>query len=45
LVMPYNLQSMRRPPIAASAMLVRFSIGLENVADLQADFESALTHI
>lgn len=44
LVVPYDLASMRPnwPEHLAQGHLVRFSIGLENVADLQADLEQAL---
>jgi cystathionine beta-lyase len=41
LVVPYDLQSMR-PGTGERGALVRFSIGLEAVADLQADLEQAL---
>lgn len=44
LVVPYDLQSMRQtwPPHLAHGCLVRFSIGLEAAADLQADLAQAL---
>ncbi len=44
LVMPYELASMRQswPTYLKSGTLVRFSIGLESVPDLQADLEQAL---
>jgi len=44
LVVPYDLASMRSqwPSHLARGTLVRFSIGLEAVADLQADLEQAL---
>ncbi len=44
LVVPYNLASMRGawPAHLARGTLVRFSVGLEAVADLQADFGQAL---
>jgi cystathionine beta-lyase len=41
LVVPYDLSQMRQPAPYAGA-LVRFSIGLEACADLQADLEQAL---
>lgn len=41
LVVPYDLSQMRQPPPYAGA-LVRFSIGLEACADLQADLAQAL---
>jgi cystathionine beta-lyase len=41
LVVPYDLQTLR-PGTAERGALVRFSIGLEAVADLQADLEQAL---
>jgi cystathionine beta-lyase len=41
LVVPYDLQALR-PGTAERGALVRFSIGLEAVADLQADLERAL---
>ena len=45
LVMPYELATMRQgwPAHLSAGTLVRFSIGLEAVADLQADLEQALT--
>jgi len=44
LVMPYELQTMREswPSHLQRGILVRFSIGLEAVEDLQADLEQAL---
>lgn len=44
LVVPYDLASMRPawPPHLARGMLVRFSVGLEAVADLKADLAQAL---
>ncbi len=46
LVVPYDLAAMREPAALASnglrGHLVRFSIGLESVADLQADLQHAL---
>lgn len=42
LVVPYDLQAMRQPAPYAGT-LVRFSIGLEDVADLQADIAQALS--
>ena len=45
LVVPYNLRGMRSLPVGAHLQrgtLVRFSIGLEAVGDLQADLEQAL---
>ncbi len=44
LVVPYDLQTMRHgwPAHLARGTVVRFSIGLEAVADLQADLEQAL---
>jgi cystathionine beta-lyase len=44
LVVPYGLASMRQswPAYLAQGTLVRFSIGLESVADLQADLMNAL---
>ena len=41
LVVPYNLPSMRSPA-PYEGTLVRFSVGLESVADLRADLEQAL---
>ncbi len=41
LVVPYNLATMRRS-VAWKGTLVRFSIGLEDVDDLQADLEQAM---
>jgi cystathionine beta-lyase len=44
LVVPYELASMRSgwPSQIARGTVVRFSVGLENVADLQADLAQAL---
>jgi cystathionine beta-lyase len=44
LVMPYELESMRKewPAHLQHGTLVRFSVGLEDVADLQADLARAL---
>ena len=44
LVVPYDLRSMRTvwPPEIAQGTVVRFSVGLEAVADLQADIAQAL---
>ena len=42
LVVPYDLGSMRDDRSAMPGHLVRFSIGLEAVADLQADLAQAL---
>jgi len=46
LVVPYNLSEMRsqRPDYLRAGTVVRFSIGLEDVADLQADLAQALQH-
>ncbi|MFY9510710.1 MAG: cystathionine beta-lyase [Rubrivivax sp.] len=44
LVVPYDLQAMRQPA-PYQGTLVRFSIGLENVADLQADIAQALAAV
>ena len=41
LVVPYDMTSMRRA-WAHPGILVRFSIGLEAVADLQADLQQSL---
>lgn len=43
LCMPYELVSMRQLPGPHPARLVRFSVGLEDVVDLQADLAQALT--
>lgn len=45
LVMPYELHTMRQrwPTHLKRGILVRFSVGLEAVADLQADLQQALT--
>lgn len=47
LVMPYELASMRQswPEHLARGILVRFSIGLESVADLQTDLAQALAKV
>jgi cystathionine beta-lyase len=47
LVVPYELGSMRKqwPSGIAHGTLVRFSVGLESVADLQADLAQALQHL
>lgn len=47
LAVPYDLATMRSPLPAhlARGTLVRFSVGLEDVADLQADLEQALACI
>ena len=45
LVVPYDLGSMRDDRSALPGHLVRFSIGLEAVADLQADLAQALTRL
>ena len=42
LVVPYDLDGMRDDRSALPGHLVRFSIGLESVADLQADLAQAL---
>ena len=44
LVVPYDLASMRPawPTALAKGTLVRFSVGLEAVADLQADLAQAM---
>jgi cystathionine beta-lyase len=42
LVVPYDLAAMRKP-VPYAGTLVRFSIGLEAAADLQADLAQALT--
>ncbi|MDD0837262.1 PLP-dependent transferase [Curvibacter sp. HBC61] len=46
LVVPYDLASMRQQPTPhlQPGHLVRFSVGLEAVADLQADLAQALAH-
>jgi cystathionine beta-lyase len=45
LVMPYQFSGMRQswPPYLQKGTLVRFSVGLEAAADLQADLEKALS--
>jgi cystathionine beta-lyase len=45
LVVPYDLATMRADRQALPGHLVRFSIGLEAVADLQADLTQALLHL
>jgi cystathionine beta-lyase len=45
LVVPYDLDSMRTDRAALPGHLVRFSIGLEAVADLQADLAQALARM
>lgn len=45
LVVPYDLGSMRSQVGELKGHLVRFSIGLEAVADLQADLAQALRHL
>ena len=47
LVVPYALETMRSgwPQHLAQGTLVRFSVGLESVADLQSDLEQALAHL
>lgn len=45
LVVPYDLGSMREDRSALPGHLVRFSIGLESVADLQADLAQALSRL
>jgi len=47
LVVPYELQSMRTawPAHIANGTIVRFSVGLEAVEDLQADLAQALQHL
>ena len=45
LVVPYALATMRQDRSALPGHLVRFSIGLEAVADLQADLAQALAHL
>ena len=47
LVVPYALASMRKqwPAGIAHGTLVRFAVGLESVADLQADLAQALAHL
>jgi cysteine-S-conjugate beta-lyase len=42
LVVPYDIQSMRQSGTVPQGRLVRFSIGLEALADLQADLDQAL---
>jgi cysteine-S-conjugate beta-lyase len=42
LAVPYHVQGMRSRPTPFTGVLVRFSIGLENVDDLIADCEQAL---
>ena len=45
LVVPYELDAMRSDRSNLAGHLVRFSIGLEAVADLQADLAQALRHL
>ena len=45
LVVPYDLNGMRADRSALPGHLVRFSIGLESVADLQADLAQALARL
>jgi cystathionine beta-lyase len=45
LVVPYDLGTMRTDRSALPGHLVRFSIGLESVADLKADLSQALAHL
>jgi cystathionine beta-lyase len=45
LVVPYDLGAMRADRSSMPGHLVRFSIGLEAVADLQADLAQALKRI
>jgi len=45
LVVPYDLDGMRSDRSALPGHLVRFSIGLEAVADLQADLAQALQRL
>ena len=45
LVVPYALSAMRQDCTALPGHLVRFSVGLESVADLQADLAQALHSI
>ena len=45
LVVPYEVASMRADTSALPGHLVRFSIGLEAVADLQADLAQALAQL
>jgi cystathionine beta-lyase len=45
LVVPYDLDAMRTDRQALPGHLVRFSIGLEAMADLQADLTQALLHL
>jgi cysteine-S-conjugate beta-lyase len=45
LVVPYDLNAMRVDRSALPGHLVRFSIGLESVADLQADLSQALARL
>jgi cystathionine beta-lyase len=42
LVVPYDLKAMRETPGELKGHLVRFSVGLEAVADLEADLAQAL---
>jgi cysteine-S-conjugate beta-lyase len=48
LVVPYDIPSMRDPKVSHwpyRGILVRFSIGFEEAADLQADMQQALAHL
>jgi cystathionine beta-lyase len=45
LCVPYDVPSIRRRPWPHAGGLVRFSVGLEHVADLQADLAQALTKL
>lgn len=48
LAVPYDISSMRHPNVAHwpyRGGLVRFSVGFEDVTDLQADLTQALTHL
>ena len=45
LVVPYELDAMRADRSALPGHLVRFSVGLEAVADLQADLAQALSRL
>ena len=42
---PYDLSAMRADQSALPGHLVRFSVGLESVTDLQADLAQALSRI
>ena len=45
LVVPYDLDAMRADRSALPGHLVRFSVGLEAVTDLQADLAQAVAHL